>query len=62
MQMNPAPRAPVPIFGGGVSAEAIARAAQLCEGWVCASAHDVDETRHYAQLMNAALRGGGSRQ
>jgi probable F420-dependent oxidoreductase len=34
LQMSPAPRAPVPIYVGGLSAPALRRAARLGDGWI----------------------------
>ncbi len=33
LQMNPVPKVPVPIYGGGVSDAALRRAATICDGW-----------------------------
>lgn len=33
VQLNPVPKEPVPIYGGGVSERALRRAATLCDGW-----------------------------
>jgi probable F420-dependent oxidoreductase len=51
MRMNPAPTAPVPIFGGGHSEPALARAARLCDGWLAGSAYTVDEAWHYLDRL-----------
>jgi probable F420-dependent oxidoreductase len=55
MQMNPAPRQPVPIYGGGHSAPALRRAAQLCDGWLGGNAYTEDEAWHYLGLLREEL-------
>ncbi|RMF22224.1 MAG: LLM class F420-dependent oxidoreductase [Deltaproteobacteria bacterium] len=34
LEMTPAPVAPVPLYGGGVSDAALRRAARICDGWI----------------------------
>jgi probable F420-dependent oxidoreductase len=59
MQMNPAPTAPVLIYGGGHSEPAIRRAATLCDGWLCASAYSEDDAWHYLGVVKDALKQAG---
>jgi probable F420-dependent oxidoreductase len=42
--MSPAPTAPIPIYGGGLSKAAFRRAARLLDGWI-AVIHSTDELR-----------------
>lgn len=57
MRMEPSPPAPVPIYGGGHSAPALRRAAQLCDGWIAAGAYRQDEARHHlTELADARKR------
>jgi probable F420-dependent oxidoreductase len=55
IQMNPAPRRPIPIYAGGYSEAAIRRATRLCDGWICATAHTVDEARHHVGAVREML-------
>ena len=50
MQMRPAPEQPVPIFVGGLSEPALARAAR-CDGWISVM-HTTDEIREYSQRLH----------
>jgi len=59
MQMNPAPRQPIPIYVGGHSAPAIRRAAALGDGWLGASAYSPDDAWHYLEVVHDALRAAG---
>jgi probable F420-dependent oxidoreductase len=59
MQMNPAPRRPIPIYVGGHSPPAVRRAAQLGDGWLAASAYQPDEAWHYLGLVQTARRDAG---
>ncbi len=59
LQMNPAPTAPVPIYGGGHSEPALRRAARLCDGWLAASAYSPDDAWHYLGRMQEHLRAAG---
>ncbi len=58
-QMNPSPSEPVPILGGGHSAPALRRAAQLCDGWIAAGAYTESEAwEHLAELREQLQRAG----
>jgi probable F420-dependent oxidoreductase len=59
MQMNPSPPGPVPIYGGGHSAPALRRAAQLCDGWLAASAYQPDDAIRYLGLLKEQLKAAG---
>ena len=59
MRMEPSPPAPVPIYGGGHSAPAFRRAAELCDGWIAAGAYKVDEARDHLTALHAARRSAG---
>ncbi len=50
MQMRPAPEQPVPIFVGGLSEPALARAAR-CDGWISVM-HTTEEIREYSQRLH----------
>jgi probable F420-dependent oxidoreductase len=59
MRMEPAPPAPIPIYGGGHSAPALRRAATLCDGWIAAGAYDAGTARTYLDALHEArLRAG----
>jgi probable F420-dependent oxidoreductase len=59
MRMEPHPGAPVPIYGGGHSAPAMRRAAELCDGWIAAGAYSVDDAERYlGELHDARHRAG----
>lgn len=58
-QINPSPTEPVPILGGGHSAPALRRAAQLCDGWIAAGAYSEEEAwAHLAELRTELDRAG----
>jgi alkanesulfonate monooxygenase SsuD/methylene tetrahydromethanopterin reductase-like flavin-dependent oxidoreductase (luciferase family) len=57
--MDPSPTAPVPIIGGGHSAPALRRAAELCDGWVAAGAYEPEQAREYLKLLHEARRHAG---
>ncbi|MGH9019382.1 MAG: TIGR03619 family F420-dependent LLM class oxidoreductase, partial [Acidimicrobiales bacterium] len=59
LRMDPAPSKPIPIIGGGHSAPAFRRAAELCDGWVAAGAYTPEEARQYLGLLHEALRRAG---
>lgn len=59
LQMNPAPTAPIPIYGGGHSEPALRRAATRCDGWLCASAYTPDEARHHLGRLHDHLKAAG---
>lgn len=59
MRMEPSPPAPVPIYGGGHSAPAFRRAAELCDGWIAAGAYKVDDAREYLTQLHEARRRAG---
>jgi alkanesulfonate monooxygenase SsuD/methylene tetrahydromethanopterin reductase-like flavin-dependent oxidoreductase (luciferase family) len=59
MQMNPAPAAPIPIYGGGHSEPALARTARLCEGWLGGNAYTEDEARHYLERLRVHMAAEG---
>ncbi len=59
LQMNPSPTAPVPIYGGGHSRPALRRAAQLCDGWLGASAYSPDDAWHYLGKVREHLKAAG---
>jgi probable F420-dependent oxidoreductase len=57
--MEPAPSEPVPIIGGGHSAVALRRTAELCDGWIAAGAYSEEEAwTHLANLRQALKRAG----
>jgi len=58
-QMNPAPKAPVPIYGGGDSKGAVARAVSLCDGWLTPGTRPPDEAMAQFHAVRAALAGAG---
>jgi probable F420-dependent oxidoreductase len=49
LQMSPAPPTPIPVFVGGVSRPALARAAR-CDGWISVI-HSLDEIRGYVGTL-----------
>ncbi len=59
MRMEPSPGAPVPIYGGGHSAPALRRAAELCDGWIAAGAYSVEEARLHLDALAEARRRAG---
>ncbi|MHB8680591.1 MAG: TIGR03619 family F420-dependent LLM class oxidoreductase [Acidimicrobiales bacterium] len=59
MRMEPSPPAPIPVYGGGHSAPAFRRAAELCDGWIAAGAYKVDEARSYLDQLAAARHRAG---
>jgi probable F420-dependent oxidoreductase len=59
LQMNPAPTAPIPIYGGGHSEPALRRAATLCDGWLSASAYTPDDARHHLGRLQDHLKAAG---
>ncbi|MHB8593343.1 MAG: TIGR03619 family F420-dependent LLM class oxidoreductase, partial [Acidimicrobiales bacterium] len=59
MRIEPSPPAPIPIYGGGHSAPAFRRAAELCDGWIAAGAYKVDEARLYLEQLHLARRRAG---
>jgi probable F420-dependent oxidoreductase len=59
MHMEPGPPEPIPIYGGGHSAPALRRAAELCDGWIAAGAYQVDEARAYLDQLHTARRQAG---
>lgn len=61
MRMEPAPPAAVPIYGGGHSAPALRRAAELCDGWVGAGVYRMEEARHHLGELRQALDRAGRR-
>lgn len=58
-QMNPSPTAMVPIYGGGHSAPALRRAAELCDGWIAAGAYGEEEAWAHLGELEAARRKAG---
>lgn len=59
MRMEPSPPGPIPIYGGGHSAPAMRRAANLCDGWIAAGAYEPDEARAHLDDLREALRRAG---
>ena len=59
MQMNPSPATPVPIYGGGHSTPAVRRAAELCDGWLGASAYAPDDAWQRLGVITDALERAG---
>ena len=58
-QIEPSPTEVVPILGGGHSAPAFRRAAELCDGWIAAGAYREDEAwTHLASLKEALAKAG----
>ncbi|MEY2398276.1 MAG: hypothetical protein QOJ00_1450 [Actinomycetota bacterium] len=55
LRIEPVPAAPVPIYIGGHSERALARAAQRGDGWI-GNAYTPDEAEHYVELMRDALK------
>ncbi|MFT5442711.1 MAG: putative F420-dependent oxidoreductase [Myxococcota bacterium] len=51
IQMSPVPDKPLPIYGGGISAPALRRAATLCDGW----ASEIQTTEEL-DVITATLR------
>ena len=49
----------MPILGGGHSAPAFRRAAQLCDGWIAAGAYREDEAWAHLASLKEALRAAG---
>jgi probable F420-dependent oxidoreductase len=60
LQMSPAPRAPIPIYFGGISDVALARAARLGQGWMGTGQTPDEATLHCRKL--AALRKQAGRE
>jgi probable F420-dependent oxidoreductase len=58
-QMNPSPSEPVPILGGGHSAPAFRRAAQLCDGWIAAGAYSEVEALGHLDTLAEYRRAAG---
>jgi alkanesulfonate monooxygenase SsuD/methylene tetrahydromethanopterin reductase-like flavin-dependent oxidoreductase (luciferase family) len=59
LQMNPAPKKPVPIYGGGHSEPAMRRAAALCDGWIAAGAYSEDDAWHHLRRLREELARAG---
>jgi probable F420-dependent oxidoreductase len=59
LQMNPVPPEPIPIFGGGSSKAALRRAVTLCDGWLCTSQYDEDETWRMLDVVKSELAKAG---
>jgi alkanesulfonate monooxygenase SsuD/methylene tetrahydromethanopterin reductase-like flavin-dependent oxidoreductase (luciferase family) len=58
-QMEPSPRRSIQIYGGGHSAPALRRSAELCDGWLAAGAYQEDEAwRRLGELEDARRRAG----
>jgi alkanesulfonate monooxygenase SsuD/methylene tetrahydromethanopterin reductase-like flavin-dependent oxidoreductase (luciferase family) len=60
LQMSPAPRAPVPVYFGGISDVALARAARIGQGWM-GTGQTPDEAVAYCRKL-AALRAQAGRE
>ena len=58
-QMNPSPRLPVPILGGGDSDAALRRASTLCDGWINTGAALPDEAFVEVGRIQDALKQAG---
>ncbi len=58
-KIEPAPTAPVPIIGGGHSAVALRRTAQLCDGWIAAGAYSEEEAWAHLGELRSALDAAG---
>jgi probable F420-dependent oxidoreductase len=59
MQVNPAPRRPVPILVGGDSAPALRRAGTLGDGWLVAQVEPEDAARSTLERVQAAVKRAG---
>jgi probable F420-dependent oxidoreductase len=60
-QMNPGPRRPVPILGGGDSPPALRRATTLCDGWLNTGAAPADVAFAQVKTVLEALEAAGRR-
>ena len=58
-QMNPSPKLPVPILGGGDSDAALRRASTLCDGWINTGAALPDEAFAQAGKIMDVLKQAG---
>jgi probable F420-dependent oxidoreductase len=58
LTMSPAPSVPVPIYCGGLSERALARAGRLCDGWISV-VHSVEEIRDFARRLKALRDAAG---
>ena len=58
-QMNPSPKLPVPILGGGDSDAALRRASTLCDGWINTGAALPDEAFVQVGKIRDALKKAG---
>ena len=58
-QMNPSPKLPIPILGGGDSDAALRRASTLCDGWINTGAALPDEAFVEVGRINDALKQAG---
>jgi probable F420-dependent oxidoreductase len=58
LQMSPAPREPVPIYVGGLSAAALRRAAQLGDGWI-GTGHTPEQAIAYLERLRVLRREAG---
>ncbi|MBA2608310.1 MAG: TIGR03619 family F420-dependent LLM class oxidoreductase [Actinobacteria bacterium] len=55
LRIEPVPAAPVPIYIGGHSERALARAARIGDGWI-GNAYSPDDAEHYLGLMRDQLK------
>lgn len=58
LTVNPAPRAPVPIWVGGRSAPALHRAARLGDGWI-GTGHEPEDAAHLLDRLHALRHEAG---
>lgn len=61
MRMEPSPQGHVNIYGGGHSAPAFRRAAELCDGWIAAGAYQEEEAEQYLSALEEARHRAGRR-
>jgi len=58
-QMEPSPNRSIQIYGGGHSAPALRRSAELCDGWLAAGAYQEEEAWHRLGELQDALHKAG---
>src|SRR5438067_3230840 len=58
LTMEPHPSAPIPIYGGGHTGQALRRSARYCDGWI-GNAYTWDDAAHYVGKLKQALKDAG---